>query len=294
MKKSLFLFAAALLFVLPPSMAFSQADSADDDFAGGEEKVFPFALNLGWDIGIGGAALAAYGTGFILKHTLTFPSWTDFSYDRNNIPVVDEAVVRQYSRALDVTGTVTCAADVTAPLLLFGGFALAKKLEWSDALTVGVMYMEAFVLTEGIKDLLKISVRRLRPYTYYDVSTWDVDPDKDNDFMFSFPSGHTSRAFMSAGFITSVFFAAYPEVQWKWAVAAGSYAVALTTGVLRMMSGNHFFTDVLTGAAIGTVIGWGVPMVHHVFAKKSGEVSAVQVSPLPLGICVRINFGTEG
>ena len=251
----------------------------------------PFALSLGLDIGIGATAIASWGTSIALKHFLTFPAWSDFTYDRSSIPAIDSWAVNPYSKKLDLCGTLTCGAELAAPVAVFGSLALAKEMEWGDALTVGVMYAEAVVLAQGIKELLKVGIRRLRPYTYFDISSWEVNPDYDNDFMFSTPSGHTTHAFLGAGFLTYVFCSYYPDSPWKYLVAGASYSVATATAALRIMSGNHFFTDVLAGAALGSLVGYGVPFVHHLIAessKGSAKNETVQVTPLPLGMNIRI------
>lgn len=59
----------------------------------------------------------------------------------------------------------------------------------------------------------------------------------------------------------------YPDSPWRTPVVAGAYAVAAAAASLRVASGSHFLTDVLAGAALGTLSGWLVPVLH---AKASG------------------------
>jgi membrane-associated phospholipid phosphatase len=47
------------------------------------------------------------------------------------------------------------------------------------------------------------------------------------------------------------------------AACVAAFGLAGTTGVLRIVSDNHHTTDVLTGAAVGTVVGLGVPWLLH-------------------------------
>ena len=75
-------------------------------------------------------------------------------------------------------------------------------------------------------------------------------------------------AFAAASFATTTYFAYHPESPWKWAVAGSSFALAGTTALLRVASGNHFPSDVLSGAAIGSLIGWLVPSLHALPSDK--------------------------
>lgn len=68
-------------------------------------------------------------------------------------------------------------------------------------------------------------------------------PDKSD--MMSFPSGHTSNAFVAAEFMRQE----YKDVS-PWYGVAG-YAVAATTGYLRMYNNRHWFSDVVAGAGVG-------------------------------------------
>lgn len=61
----------------------------------------------------------------------------------------------------------------------------------------------------------------------------------------SFPSGHTASAFAAAEFL----YHEYKDVS-PWYGVAG-YAVAATTGYLRMYNNKHWLSDVVAGAGIG-------------------------------------------
>ena len=63
----------------------------------------------------------------------------------------------------------------------------------------------------------------------------------------SFPSGHTATAFLGA----HILFREYKDVS-PWIGVAG-YAVAFTTGTIRMINRKHWFSDVVTGAGIGII-----------------------------------------
>lgn len=73
--------------------------------------------------------------------------------------------------------------------------------------------------------------------------TQKLRPDS-SDYM-SFPSGHTSFAFVSATFL-------FEEYRSKsiWIGVAG-YSMAITTGALRMLNNRHWMSDVFVGAGFG-------------------------------------------
>ncbi len=73
--------------------------------------------------------------------------------------------------------------------------------------------------------------------------THEIRPD-GTDY-YSFPSGHTAQAFMSAEFLRQE----YKDVS-PWYGIAG-YVVAGTTGAMRMYNNRHWMGDVLAGAGVG-------------------------------------------
>ncbi|GAA4006235.1 phosphatase PAP2 family protein [Hymenobacter fastidiosus] len=69
-------------------------------------------------------------------------------------------------------------------------------------------------------------------------------PDNPTDFS-SFPSAHTSQAFMTATLLHEQFGKTSP-----W-ISVGGYAVATATGAMRILHNKHWITDVVAGAGVG-------------------------------------------
>lgn len=201
-----------------------------------------------------GTELALLSTDFLLEHKiLENPPYQGEIFSKDNINSLDRFFMQPYSKTFDDIGTITQFASLLTPALLMA----APMEEWC---TIGVMYAESVFLSYGLKELAKNLVNRPRPYMYFDGA-----PEKDieeGDWNKSFFSGHTTLSFTGATFASYVFSKYFPDSNMKIPVIVGSYAFATTTAILRMASGNHFFTDVLTGAVVGTLSGFLVPYLH--------------------------------
>lgn len=131
------------------------------------------------------------------------------------------------------------------------------RKDFDTWLTYGIMYGQALALTYGTNTLIRKNVTRYRPKEYFeDVIDYPIMKD-------GFPSDTTALAsFLPATFLSVTFSAEYPASPWKIPVIVGSYSLAASIGVMGILSGMHFLTDVLAGAAIGTFYGWLIPALH--------------------------------
>jgi membrane-associated phospholipid phosphatase len=90
----------------------------------------------------------------------------------------------------------------------------------------------------GLTEVLKYSIDRPRPFETYPFIT-----KKSGGGNPSFPSGHTSAAFVTATSLSL----AYP----KWYIIVPSFAWAGTVAYSRMYLGVHYPSDVLGGIIVG-------------------------------------------
>ena len=193
-----------------------------------------------------------------------------FPLDSENVNSFDRTFMNSYDRVKDNAATVLEIAAMATPAVLLGE-------DTNQYVTIGLMYAETLALTWGTTEIIKHLVGRPRPYMYYDgYPQAKVDSGDWDD---SFPSGHTAMSFAGASFASYVFWKYNPESKWRIPVTALSYSLAISVAALRVASGNHFATDVLAGALIGTAIGIGVPALHTLFADKDTSLS---VSPFGL------------
>lgn len=200
----------------------------------------------------------------ILLTVIVFAS-SAFPLDPQEVNSFDRPFMAPYSKTLDDLSLVPAIAVALSPAVLL-------TQPSSEYLTIGLMYIESFAITYGSKELIKFLVHRERPYMY-DVNT-PMSLVQDEEHNESFLSGHTALAFNGASFASYVFCKYNPDSKWKIPVIAASYSLAAATAAMRVASGCHFVTDVLAGAALGTVIGIAVPALHTLLAKENVTVSA--------------------
>lgn len=210
-----------------------------------------FTYDLKKDLILGAAALGVFASPFFVEN---IPSSVPSNLSKDDINSLDKSLMFSYNSSLDKFSDYGVYALLVLPAL-----SLAGNIKYVNAwLTYGIMYAEAFALTFGTKDLLKNAVVRYRPYTY----SGGIPDGLIDDYYNSFPSGSTALAFLSAGFLSATFSAEYPDSKWKIPVIAGAYTLASGIAACRIISGSHFLTDVLAGAAIGSLYGWVVPLLH--------------------------------
>ena len=231
-----------------------------------------FKLDLTKDIILGTAAVGLTIPAFILSPS---PGTHTPEGDINSL---DRQFMFKWNSSVDTASSVIAIGMLVLPVI-----SVADNITDLKVLgTYGAMYAEAFLLTFSTKELMKDLISRDRPYTYFG----PVPSGEENDYFNSFPSGHTAFAFLGAGFLSSTFLFDHPDSKWKIPVIAGSYTLAAAVGVMRVLSGSHFVTDVLVGAAIGSLYGWIVPILH----KEQRKDDTVTVTPLPMGFMVSFKF----
>lgn len=201
---------------------------------------------------------------------------------RPSVGAIDRGALDRYSPPAAI------ASDVLVGLLTAGGPALSGlDAGWSaprgspGRLRVGaarwggdaLLQIEALALTGLFVTVIKSAVARPRPYTSLEISDVPAGDRAEllHDFAkpdrtHSFPSAHTAFAFASVTSLATLWTLHAPRTRRGRAAIATVWAVGLalatTVGVLRVVAGKHYPTDVLAGAALGGGIGAAVPLLH--------------------------------
>ena len=198
---------------------------------------------------------AAWGLGFLGSTALLAPVDHYFAEQLQRPGSQENRLLRKTAKGFELLGHPGALAGIA------GAYAAGRITGDEGLAEVGLHAGAAFVLAEGITYLTKLTIGRARPY---------VDPDDSFNFGLlrgvrydyaSFPSGHTSAAFAVASALTSETGLRPPSDQW-W-VGSLLYTTAALVGVSRMYNNQHWATDVVMGAAIGTFAGWKVVRYTH-------------------------------
>jgi membrane-associated phospholipid phosphatase len=196
---------------------------------------------------------------------------------------------RFFSRA--ATG-LRVLAEPGSLLAGVGLYALGRADGQRRVQALGLHSVEAILLADILGGGIKLVAGRARPYV-------DID-DPFNFQLFrgfsghpyqSFPSGHTVNAFAFASTLTRETQFWWPNKVWY--VGTVFYGGAALMGLSRMYNNQHWASDVMAGAAIGTLIGIKVVKYTHSHPGNridreliKGKKSQLQV-PIPIGFSIQ-------
>ncbi len=143
-------------------------------------------------------------------------------------------------------------------------YVVGRKRHQPRVQHIGMDLFEAQLLSEGIVELIKVSVRRERP----------TNPDGSHYPGFSFPSGHAAVTFASATVL---------QQHLGWKAAVPTYTLATYVAASRLHDNRHFVSDVVFGAAVGIVVGRSVTW-------HGRNTYTIAPEPMPGGLGVLIRW----
>lgn len=197
------------------------------------------------------------------------------------------------------------ASDIGLVLLLNQQLVDTLFVTWwyhdkgSTALQMALIDVQTVSFSAGLNSMVAGLVGRERPYGRA-ICNGPIDDEgktsdcQGNNRYRSFFSGHTTAAFTLAA-LTCVHHINLPLYGGGPAEAipcATSMLLAAGVGLLRVASDQHYFSDILVGAAFGTAVGFGVPYLFHYAHTKDQPnaalralgVSSLSIGPQPTGL----------
>lgn len=238
---STLLLAAIILFPVQPE-SFSQS---------------PYKVNFKKEAYIFGIGTVLTAVTLPLNDNIKPLTNTEISLlNRNDVNGFDRQATYNWSQNAGGASDYLLVASILSPALL----SLSDRVQ-NNLTPVITMYFEVLIFSEMLPFLAKGITQRIRPFAYNENVT--LEKKKSQNVKRSFFSGHTSTAFAMAVYLSSVYADYHPDSDLRPLVWVSSLLVASTVGYLRYESGSHFPTDIITGAIIGSAIGYFIPLIHR-------------------------------
>lgn len=264
--RKLVLIVGAVASTLAISLSDARADS-------------PYDLNHSEEWIWVGAGLSLCVGGLIAAHAVDplTPSRIA-ALNRHDINSFDRSTMNPYRE--DHAGDALAVSSFLVPLAF-----LANDDMREDAQTLGAMWAEATVWSEGVAQVTKALVQRTRPYVY--------DPEAPDykkaqtEARLSFYSAHATGTAMNCIFMAKVFSDYSSNKNAEIALWSGAVLYPALVAFFRVDSGHHFTTDAIVGLVMGGAVGYLVPALHH---RDAGESVTPASSNRGIGFSATFSF----
>jgi len=206
-----------------------------------------------------------------------------FVYDDEIFNYIDKTFTNSQSNTIsqysDIYGEELFIVPSIA--LTYGIGAIAKDTRLKN---MSLATLQSFIFAEVASAGIKVLTCRERPDANSQQPTANSQSWLGPFATFestSFVSGHSTRAFAMATTVAGF----YPEKKW---IGIVSYSLATMTSVGRVISKEHWTSDVIVGAALGYFIGRGVVK----FNEKIGNINSVRIEPIATnyGVGIAVKF----
>jgi len=156
------------------------------------------------------------------------------------------------------------SASVLLPLTLGLENTISKQFD-----ELSLLWIETLGITYLVTNLTKVLVKRKRPYVYNSnlvlreaISTSD---DVRRNARLSFFSGHTSITAAMSFLFAQTYNDFYPDDGTRYVIWSGAALLPAAIGIMRVLAGRHYPSDVIVGYIVGAAVGILVPRLHRVF-----------------------------
>lgn len=233
----------SLFFLFSSISGYSQNDS-------------PYRINLKVDlpVTVAGIGLSYYGMKKMqAKKGLTEQEVLELR--KNDVNAFDRFSAGYDSEKADMISDYPFYGSFVAPALL-----LVNSRINSNALQVGLLYLETMAISGALWTNAVGHVERIRPNAYS--PNVPVEEKMRGNSTNAFYGGHNSGAAAATFFAAKVFHDFNPDSPARPYVWAAAAAVPATVSYLRLKAGKHFMSDILLGYVLGASAGILVPQLH--------------------------------
>ena len=193
--------------------------------------------------------------------------------------------VRVGQRLDDVFTHVNETTLTVGGIVLYGAARLTKANAFAD---VAFHATESVVVASLASQLIRGPLGRSRPRETVFRDQYDFHPFQGfGNFKYrAFPSIHASSGFAAASALVAETKRRNPEAVRY--VAPIAYAAALTPGLARMYLGQHWASDIVAGAFVGTFAGWRV--VNYSHSHPRTRTDRIFLNAAPGGVVLSWSF----
>jgi membrane-associated phospholipid phosphatase len=218
------------------------------------EEVYRVKNGIDIPLTIAATGYTLYGFTVVYKRDKT-PESVVLALDPSDVNSFDRPVIDNRSKTAKSTSDMFFYGSFGLPLVLL----LDKEIR-KDAGKIGLLYLQALGITGSLYVTSAMIADRFRPYVYN--PNVDMDTRTGGGGKNSFFAGHPGIVATSTFYMAKVYADYHPQMKNKWVLYSLAGAAAVTTGLLRIQAGEHFYSDVIVGVPIGAAVGILVPHFH--------------------------------
>lgn len=236
----------ARLMVVVLSVSLAPSSSYGQSSSGTEPRVPLFTQN------------DAYLAAFFAIGTAALVPFDERVARRLQVPSAQEHLHIQ-----QLATVVRLIADPGSIIIGASLYGIGRLTHHERLADLGLHGTEAIAVGGAVTEVIKIAAGRSRPYVTNDTNPHDfalLRGLRGRDYA-SFPSGHTLSAFAAASAVTAE--AGRWNHNTQWIVGTVLYTGATAVGLSRLYNNQHWASDVILAAGIGTFAGNKVVRYQH-------------------------------
>jgi membrane-associated phospholipid phosphatase len=283
------------LLLSPCSSVFAQSSASDSSSAPSDSHKPVYHVNY-WvsvPIIIVGGAGGLYYTEHA-KDTISTAELAAAQSNPNNVPSFDRWSLHQNIALVPTWDKYASIGQITGavmPFLLLIDHDIRQ--DWLPDLTIG---LEVNMVTLGIYSLSPLGPTfqsRYRPLVYYPkadaVAAGIYQGDGNNTK--SFYSGHVASVAASSFFMAKVYCDYHPDAN-QYLAYSFAAVPPLIMGYIRIMTLDHFPSDIAVGMAVGTLCGVLIPELHKI-GDKNLSIGAYSSPTTGTGLTLNWDMGSN-